>query len=70
MRSFYFRPLSDADVHDQVILVAQAEEVGLEEDAGAQALVRISQGDLRKALTALQVAAALNKEKDNQRLGL
>ena len=59
---FRFRPLSDADVHDQVILVAQAEEVGLEED-GAQALVRISQGDLRKALTALQVAAALNKEK-------
>ena len=44
---FRFRPLSDADVHDQVILVAQAEEVGLEED-GAQALVRISQGDLRK----------------------
>ena len=49
-------------LESQVILVAQAEEVGLEED-GAQALVRISQGDLRKALTALQVAAALNKEK-------
>ena len=38
-------------MHDQVILVAQAEEVGLEED-GAQTLVRISQGDLRKALMA------------------
>ena len=37
-----------------------SEKVGLDDEA-AEALVRISQGDLRKAITALQVAAALEK---------
>ena len=56
---FRFRPLSDADVNAQVHHVAGLEGVTLEEDAG-DALTRISQGDLRKALTALQVSAAIN----------
>ena len=56
---FRFRPLADADVADQVVHVASLEALTLEEGA-VEALTRISQGDLRKALTALQVAAALN----------
>lgn len=56
---FRFRPLSDADVSSQVAHVGQLEGLTLGEGA-VEALTRISQGDLRKALTALQVAAALN----------
>jgi replication factor C small subunit len=56
---FRFRPLSDADVSSQVIHVAELEQLELG-DGAVEALTRISQGDLRKALTALQVAAALN----------
>lgn len=55
---FRFRPLPDAEVMSQVMDVAKLEGVSLANDA-AEALVRISQGDLRKAITALQVAAAL-----------
>ena len=55
---FRFRPLADAEVEDQVKAVAKSEGVNLDEEA-AQALVKIAQGDLRKAITALQVAAAL-----------
>ena len=51
--------LAESDVNSQVHHVAQIEGVGLSDDA-AEALTRISQGDLRKALTALQVAAAIN----------
>ena len=56
---FRFRPLADADVASQVVHVADVEGLTLE-DGAVEALTRISQGDLRKALTALQVAAALN----------
>ena len=56
---FRFRPLADSDVNSPVHHVAQIEGVELSDDA-AEALTRISQGDLRKALTALQVAAAIN----------
>ena len=56
---FRFRPLADADVSSQVVHVAQLEGLTME-DGSVEALTRISQGDLRKALTALQVAAALN----------
>ena len=43
---------------NQVKSVAEIENIKLDEEA-AEALVRISQGDMRKAITALQVAAAL-----------
>ena len=56
---FRFRPLSDSAVKNQVIHVAKEEKINLADDA-AEALTRISQGDLRKAITALQVAAALD----------
>jgi replication factor C small subunit len=58
---FRFRPLSDSAVKNQVIHVAKEEKVNLTDDA-AEALTRISQGDLRKAITALQVAAALDND--------
>ena len=58
---FRFRPLADAEVEDQVKAVAKSEGVNLDEEA-AQALVKIAQGDLRKAITALQVAAALEND--------
>lgn len=56
---FRFRPLADADVLDQVKHVAKEENVTLEDDA-ADALARIAQGDLRRAITALQVSAAIS----------
>ena len=57
--AFRFRPLSDADVASQISHVSELEGLNLG-DGAVEALTRISQGDLRKALTALQVAAALN----------
>jgi replication factor C small subunit len=56
---FRFRPLADSDVLDQVKYVAKEEKVTLEDDA-AEALARIAQGDLRRAITALQVSAAIS----------
>ena len=56
---FRFRPLADTDVNAQIHYVAKEEGVELAVDAG-EALTRISQGDLRKAITGLQVAAALD----------
>ena len=56
---FRFRPLADIDVNSQVKFVADEENVKLDADA-CEAIVDISLGDLRKALTALQVAAALD----------
>ena len=58
---FRFRPLADSAVKNQVIHVAKEEKVNLTDEA-AEALTRISQGDLRKAITALQVAAALDND--------
>jgi replication factor C small subunit len=58
---FRFRPLAEAEVSDQVHSVAKIEGITLDDEA-AEALVRISQGDLRKAITALQVAAALENK--------
>ena len=56
---FRFQPLSDAEVGNRLEIVAETEGVRLDE-AARDALVAVSQGDLRKAITALQVAAALH----------
>ncbi len=56
---FRFRPLADEDVGAQVRHVAEIEKIKLDDDAG-DAIVAISLGDMRKALTALQVAAAID----------
>lgn len=58
---FRFRPLTFAQVREQIASVAQQEQVEIEDDA-VDALANIANGDLRKALTALQVSAALEKK--------
>ncbi len=58
---FRFRPLANDQVETQIKFVAESEEVELDQDA-CEAIVRVSLGDLRKAITALQVAAAVNKK--------
>ncbi len=57
---FRFRPLPVVDVRDQIKKVAKEEGVDMDEES-CNAIVDVSQGDLRKAITALQVAATINK---------
>ncbi len=56
---FRFRPLKTQKVMETVIQVAASEGIELEQDA-AQAIASVSLGDLRKAITSLQVAASLD----------
>jgi len=56
---FRFRPLADDQARAQIEAVAEAEGVELDDDAAA-AIVHVSLGDLRKAITALQVAASMD----------
>jgi len=56
---FRFRPLDEDKVLDMVKEVAGSEGVELDDDA-AHAIAQVSLGDLRKAITSLQVAASLN----------
>ena len=58
---FRFRPLANNQVDSQIKIVAEKEKVELDEKA-CEAIVRVSLGDLRKAITALQVAAAVNNK--------
>ena len=55
---FRFRPLSSAEVYEQIEFVSGQEQLDITDDA-IEALTHISQGDMRKAITGLQVAAAL-----------
>ncbi len=57
---FRFRPLPVIDVRDQIKKVAKEEGVNMD-DESCNAIVDVSQGDLRKAITALQVAATIDK---------
>ena len=56
---FRFRPLDSKKVLEKVMEVANSEGVELEEEA-ARAIADVSLGDLRKAITSLQVAASLD----------
>ena len=56
---FRFRPLDSEKVLEKVMEVANSEGVELEEEA-AKAIADVSLGDLRKAITSLQVAASLD----------
>ena len=56
---FRFRPLDAEKVLEKVVEVANSEGVELEQEA-AQAIANVSLGDLRKAITSLQVAASLD----------
>ena len=54
-----FRPLADDQVDEMIRSVSASENISLEDEA-AEAIVHVSLGDLRKAITALQVAASLS----------
>jgi len=56
---FRFRPLAEDQILEMVQEVAESEELVLE-DHGAAAVVHVAMGDLRRAITALQVAASLS----------
>ena len=57
---FRFRPLDEDKVLEMVTDVAQKEGVELDAEA-AEAIAHVSLGDLRKAITSLQVAASLDR---------
>ncbi len=56
---FRFRPLDEEKVLERVVDVANSEGVKLDNDA-AEAIASVSLGDLRKAITSLQVASSLD----------
>jgi len=56
---FRFRPIASDQVAEEVRRIATAEGIELDDDA-CDAIVHVSLGDLRKAITALQVAASLD----------
>jgi replication factor C small subunit len=56
---FRFRPLAEDQVLEMISLVAESEGITLDEEA-AVAIAHVSLGDLRKAITSLQVAASLD----------
>ncbi len=55
---FRFRPLEENKVFEMILQVAESEDVEIESDA-AMAIAQVSLGDLRKAITSLQVASSL-----------
>lgn len=55
---FRFKPLSAEDISNQIRFVAEREKLSLDAKA-LDALVYLSEGDLRKAINTLQAAAAL-----------
>ena len=57
---FRFRPIADDQVREMIVSVAEREGINLHSEA-ADAIVHVSLGDLRKAITSLQVAASLDK---------
>jgi len=56
---FRFRPLAEDQVLEMITLVAESEGINLDDEA-AVAIAHVSLGDLRKAITSLQVAASLD----------
>lgn len=64
---FRFRPLPAEAVAARLRSVAQAEGIELTEE-GVEALVRVAEGDLRRALNTLQGASLLGKRVDGARV--
>lgn len=58
---FRFRPLRPEDIKKNLGQIAAAEMLSIEDDA-LDALVHVSQGDMRKAVNSLQVAASLGEK--------
>ena len=57
---FRFSPLKEPDIRSLVDLVIEKEEVKIQEDA-IESLVRLSKGDMRRALNVLQACHASSK---------
>lgn len=58
---FRFRPLRAEDVRNYLVHIAALEAISITDEA-LDALVHVSQGDMRKAVNSLQVAASLGGE--------
>jgi len=56
---FRFRPLENEQILERISIVAKNENIMIEHEA-AKAISQVSLGDLRKAITSLQVAASLD----------
>ncbi|HIQ10325.1 MAG TPA: replication factor C small subunit, partial [Euryarchaeota archaeon] len=62
---FRFRPLSEEQIKERLKFIAEKEGLNVTED-GYNALVYVSEGDLRRAINLLQASAALSKEIDEK----
>ncbi|MFH0714520.1 MAG: replication factor C small subunit [Candidatus Diapherotrites archaeon] len=62
---FRFKPISSKEVESQLQMIAKGETVSLSEKA-ANAIVYVSQGDMRKSINVLQAASALSKKVDEE----
>jgi replication factor C small subunit len=60
---FRFRPLKEADAKKYLMRIAKEESITIKDD-GLTALIYIAQGDLRKAVNSLQVAAGMSPKID------
>lgn len=60
---FRFRPLKEADVKKYLSWISKQESLTMKEE-GLEALVYVSQGDLRRAVNSLQVAASMSLKID------
>ncbi len=61
---FRFTPLKERDIQEYITKVCETEKVNITKD-GIQALVFISQGDMRKAINILQVTAGIAENIDD-----
>ncbi|HLE54076.1 MAG TPA: replication factor C small subunit [Thermoplasmata archaeon] len=64
---FRFRPLRPEAIQEYVTRIAKAEKLKIT-DEGMEALVYVAQGDMRRAVNALQVAASLSTTIDGDTL--
>ena len=64
---FRFRPLSDEDIRKRIEYIAAQERLKLTE-SGIRAILYVSEGDLRRAINALQSAASISEEIDEDKV--
>jgi replication factor C small subunit len=60
---FRFRPLKPEAIREYLTRIAKAEKIKITED-GMEALIYVAQGDMRRAVNALQVGASLSSTID------
>jgi len=64
---FRFRPLKQEDIKKYLNFIAKNEGLKIEED-GADAIIYVASGDMRKAVSALQVAASVSEKIDAENI--